>query len=453
MKCKLLIILTILLVNMSVNAVAATWYAAPAGTGSGSSAGDPTSLSTAISSAVSGDTVRLSAGTFSPSSTLTLSTDISIIGRGMVSSVIDCSSASTCFSMNYSGSETTMTKFSIQNASSSGVYVFDSTLEIASVMFSSNGTAVRVNGSAAASNIRNSVFDGNSTAFSEINGVSESIRNSIISNQAMYGLYINSTNTGLVVKNNTFENNKYAIEIQTPTSGSNGIQILKNTISGSTTNSIHLTGASSYAAQHVIRGNTIENATTIGIHSLLDIDETIIDGNTIDSMTKGGIALYGTGETIVTNNLITNSSSYGIGIWGSSATIAYNTVANNSGVGIATDEYSGTVDDSKIVNNISYQNGSYGITSNYASNTTQIGNNNAYDNTTNYYGSYYTDLGGNLEADPLFLGSGDYHLDASSTMIDAADVSMYSVAYDLELTSRLPTSCNLGPDIGAFEYH
>lgn len=166
----------------------------------------------------------------------------------------------------------------------------------------------------------------------------------------------------------------------------------------------------------------------------------IVDNSAAD---QGGLALESNDGTLwgfSENNLIAGNSS-GVSLWGANWRSINDTVADNGDYGL-------------------WIKGSLTTTA-YLSNTILWGHTEAFSSThpaTQTMEADYSDIQlssgvwpgvGNWNADPLFIGGSDYHLQATSPLIDQADAAV-APARDLDDILR---PVGAGADMGAYEFH
>ncbi len=172
------------------------------------------------------------------------------------------------------------------------------------------------------------------------------------------------------------------------------------------------------------------------------------------------IGIYIATSGKIYNNLVYRCSGWGITTWhdATDSEIFNNTIFNciSGGISVGTGGYY-TLDSSLIgrfhvVNNIAYGNPGYGFNDfGDVGNDSYAKNNMAFANGTDYALDQVT-TSGNLTANPLFVnyiatGGGNYHLQSTSTAIDAG-LSSGAPTFDLDGIVR-PQGA--GVDIGAYE--
>jgi hypothetical protein len=206
---------------------------------------------------------------------------------------------------------------------------------------------------------------------------------------------------------------------------------------------------------------------TSGISGDIDISHNIIRNNTVGntvgnaggavhaaSITPDGIA----GDVFIKNNLFLNNTGSGVTIYyinqsrGRDNYIINNTFVNNSGYGVYVRAWkSGFLNNhTDLYNNIFWNNGIY------------IGG----DTISNVYNNDYPggeslplpwdSYGGNIDRDPRFMGSGNYHLNSDSFCIDTGTNSApHLPSSDLDGNLRVLDGDRDGTstvDMGAYEF-
>lgn len=167
------------------------------------------------------------------------------------------------------------------------------------------------------------------------------------------------------------------------------------------------------------------------------------------------------------NNIVYRASSFGIHLWhaANNVTVANNTVFSNGsaamggGIVIGTGDSPGGVvlDNTKVVNNLVFNNLKSGITEFCYPGQECTGANNIIANNLVYGNGTTISLRkgapvGTIEADPQFVdfksdGSGSYRLKRTSPAVDSA-LARYAPSTDIDNVSR-PRGA--APDIGAYE--
>ncbi len=163
----------------------------------------------------------------------------------------------------------------------------------------------------------------------------------------------------------------------------------------------------------------------------------VISGNVIesnDSGTGGGIAAINVSDALIVNNfIVSNSAGSGGGIYwlvpssGRGPFVHNNTIAANTataGAGIFADGFDANAE---IINNVITAVGDATVVHCGTFNDPNppiVSHNDVFSNGGTRYGGLCSDVtgtGGNISADPMFVGGGDFHLQAGSPAIDAAD--------------------------------
>jgi hypothetical protein len=176
----------------------------------------------------------------------------------------------------------------------------------------------------------------------------------------------------------------------------------------------------------------------------------ILEANLISgTMNNAGIFIMEGGSATITNNVITDSAIYGINLDGDvTARVAYNTITNSvvSGIHLSSFSFQGV---NQVFNNITFNNGSgMELSSDIPA---EVGHNNSFGNTNIDYSGIYTDLGGNISVDPLFVNfPTNLHLQAGSPMIGAGGIDF--VPTDFDFKPRYPVGGPMVTDIGALEF-
>lgn len=167
------------------------------------------------------------------------------------------------------------------------------------------------------------------------------------------------------------------------------------------------------------------------------------------------------------NNIIYRASAFGIHLWhaANNVLIVNNTVFSNGAngmgggivIGSGDSQKSAILDNTKVVNNIVYNNPAASITEYCDPGKNCIGANNIIANNLVYGNGIEISLrigvaSGTVDADPRFVdyqanGTGNYHLKITSPAINAG-LSSYAPTTDIDNTVR-PRGA--APDIGAYE--
>jgi parallel beta-helix repeat protein len=239
--------------------------------------------------------------------------------------------------------------------------------------------------------------------------------------------------------------------------GSGTARVLDNVISDNTMTSANGGGIALFSAgTPTIQGNTITGNTATGISPCA---------------AGGGISMVNFSDALIAGNLITgNSAGCGGGIsWGVPSgfrgpLLVNNTIADNDsaqGSGIFADGFD---TQTLMVNNIIVAKGAQTAVfcGNFDANPPMFKSNDVFSPTGSAYGGICTNqtgLNDNISADPIFVnpGSGDYHLQAGSPVIDKGDNSAPSLpANDLDGDPRKLDGDGNGTvivDMGADEFN
>ncbi len=257
--------------------------------------------------------------------------------------------------------------------------------------------------------------------------------------------------------------------------------------------------ASPQYKNNIVIGNTIEQNLTADDYDgggifLWIVEGAVIESNTIRNNATtgqgGGIVGYNSDAMLIAQNLITgNSAGYGSGgisllIPDSSQgpfngfiqdnTFADNTISQGTASGTPGSQVyiEGNLAQFEFTNNIVVGNSAQpaftcGTSYNYLSVTPLvIDHNDIYNPSGSSYGGAcadQTNTYGNISADPLFAGNGDYHLQPSSPAIDTGNNGAlqliandgFPLATDLDGNPRLEDATSKGypiVDMGAYEY-
>ena len=190
---------------------------------------------------------------------------------------------------------------------------------------------------------------------------------------------------------------------------------------------------------------TITNGGGAAPLTLVDINNCVIAGN---SGSQCGGLRAGSASRCV---FVGNSSSEGAGAAAGAASLYNCLIINNTG------DTAGAVDDATLYNcTVSGNSGTIGgMKTAIAYNTISYGNiGDPDDMWAEYYscGSGYTGTG-SITNDPLFIGSGDYRLQAGSPCINAGTNSTWTTLTDTDLDGNLRRwPANGQADMGAYEF-
>lgn len=437
-----ILILALLLLD-AATAVATTLYASPTGGGTGASAASPATIASAISKSIAGDTIILDNGTYTLSGMFTIDREITLQGSG--ATVLDCSAVgAACLRVT---TDAVLSDFAIENAPAgrrgSALKIENASPTVDGLEFSGNHIGIQINGATAAPQISATDFDGNTYGIIMLAGNGVTISDSVFDSHAGAGIFIKSA-VAATVSGNTFNANDTGVWLK-DAAGSVTATVTGNSFTGNRFG-IRTEGNAS-GTNGTISANTLSTSTGAGLYVLGVAEASTIEANTF-SGDNIGVSITTAAAPRVLNNLITSATTYGISSVGAAPTCAFNTV-----VASGSDGYnSQNSDNSLIANNIFYDNGSFGVFADSSSSATRVGNNDFYLNATGTY-SGGTDVGNNSAVDPLFDGSGDYHLQATSPAIDAGDVTLASVTGDITGASRVAVSSSgtSAADLGAYE--
>jgi len=393
--------------------------------------------------------------------------------------ILDAKGSSTVlFFQNGSGGNISVDGFTIQNgiSASSGGGIFARS-------HSDSGAPVDIT-------ITNNIITGNSAAATCQGG-------------GVYAMsYADSSSPGgsVTLTNNTVTGNTadydgggaYAGSFST--SGTGGtVTLTNNTITGNTTTHSNGHGGGVYATSYSgsaaagtvsLTGNTITGNTGGGDGGgvgawisgssgggTITITSNTVTGNTTTHSNGhgGGVYAYaqegsgsGTaGDVILTNNIIAGNNApgtvaYGGGVeamsYSTSGTKGDVTATNNTIVGNSSGHYGGGAvfdgNTGRVYNNI--------IRGNTATTTAgdiylaSLATADGYNNDYHEINGTWTNSNGNIDADPVFVGTGDYHLQRTSPCVDTGINTAPSLpATDFDGDPRIIGSA---PDIGADEY-
>lgn len=445
-----IVLLALSLTLASAKAWPATWYAAPAGTGSGTSAVDPADIEDITGTlSAAGDTVILDAGTYTVSlSGIQVPHELFIRGAGMGVTILDCTAAPYC--MNIDSTAITKTNTGVSDMTFQDGMYYQINIENGSPTLNNLELTGNISGTSVISRsghpvVLNSFFAANNFGFFAHDGSEpELVQGCAFSSSSAYGLFLVSNAMGEIT-GNVFENGYVGIYLYATPTIYGGFTSTVN-IHG---NTFRNNGWGMYirTSNGGLGGNTIKKNSflnnTYGIVSGADSvssEASLIDSNRLRGNTDYALYLGDTFHT-VTNNLVTNSGDYSIASLSSANTIAFNTVAHGANHGISLENS----DMSLVVNNITFRNTLYGIAVDASSAGSELGGNDNYGNTSGPISGAFVNLGYNMNRAPRFVGPANYDLQATSPLIDAA-IAAYSVDYDITGTLRAE------PDIGAYEY-
>jgi hypothetical protein len=242
--------------------------------------------------------------------------------------------------------------------------------------------------------------------------------------------------------------------------------IIANNTAGSSGGGVYMNGAS-IMTECIITSNKVINANSEGggvyANTSAVIERCIIDNNTAGAETtggKGGGVILNAAATLANSLVINNFASGqggGVRMVGSSAggvvSVYNSTIANNKCTVAASTEGGISMNTGRsynIINSIVWGNtNGNDVVSDIPSGNAANGQERVLKNSL-FSGAPNTN--GNKNADPLFLGNGDYRLREGSPAIDAGtvtDVPEEFIVWDLTGQTRVLQS---GIDMGAYEY-
>lgn len=463
-------------------AMATTYYVDSSATSTSATGLAPTdplkSVNAAVSSASSGDTIQIAAGSYEESVDLQ-GKDLVIVGAGVGQTVfencyewveywldpetvtLDYEQCEVAFNLvSGEGPTTEIKDLSIQGYST-GINFESSSGNVDNVEISDTNVAISSSGAGSINSITNSYFHDIASLViyvadrSEIQQISgctfelgaEAVRAiDVADNNTLlitkndfsgdptsenYGVYINGGFSNVTVANNTFEDVYYAVY----TSGTNSTRYSNN----------------------VISGNTIEGGTH-GIYSKGSYEVSHIYNNTISKTESTGLYFYSGSRATAYNNIIKDNEGHGVYLYGANAKVFHNNIRGNSatfGAGV----YARDGDTTHIENNLIFSNNRYGVYVSGSSPNTVMGYSCFYGNSLGDVQGAFTDLGGHVHAVLGIFPSGrkastgstikkpieDCKDRASTSWIAAAPVAYNG-------NSRAITASNPRPDIGANEY-
>ncbi len=451
---KVLFLAAMMLTAGAARVEAATWYAAPGATGSGTSAADPGDMETLIESrSASGDTIKLASGTYNipPARELTVDHPLIIVGAGRGRTILKSLNAALTLTINVNASTPANLAVKSMTFLDGGPYQVD--------IVKGNATIdnVEFKGEAVVSSlivrqgrpvVKRSFFRaatpiGLSGAGA---GAPQIVTGCVFSVPGGTGIDFVSV-AACTVENNTFSGNKVGLYIYAAPAGSHRVSA---SLIQSNTFKKNIWGIALWARfegtdKCTIRGNTFQsNIRGLTASASLDsVEKASVDSNRFLA-NDHGLMLYA-GRNTVINNLFVDNKRTSLSSAGGSGTIAFNTVARGGSDGLKlTKSTDSQGDRSLVANNIFCSNTGYGISLDASSPRARVGGNDTYANTKGTVFGVYTDLGGNLTVAPRFK-SGSYALATGSPLIDQA-IAAYTIAYDITGAPRTD------PDIGAYEY-
>jgi hypothetical protein len=202
------------------------------------------------------------------------------------------------------------------------------------------------------------------------------------------------------------------------------------------------TGSSAFISGARIISNTANNSG--GGVGIWHDGPVVVMANTVISdnygYDAGGLAMWEPGGVFTgTNLLVVDNHSgpgpAGIALEGSGQLMNVTVSGNDSATGFDGAEIGGPAGGFPIVNSIFWGNGTDG---------SNLGGNNLNVSYSDVQGGFAGT--GNINADPLFIGGGDYHLGVGSPCIDKG-TSVGAPTHDIEGTPR-----DAVPDMGAYEW-
>jgi hypothetical protein len=436
---------------------AATWYAAPGATGSGTSAADPGDLRALVETrAAAGDTVRLSAGTFAIKqgglyTGINVDRPLVLIGAGRGKTILKC--LNTVVALRIEAAAGTASSLAVQSMTfrDGGNYQLDivkGSPTVENVEFLGNAITATLISRSGHPVIKKCVFKADAPIglTADTPGAPALVTECLFSMPGKTGLDYVSVDSGNV-EHNTFNGNRVGIQIYAAET-TNGTKTSASLIRWNTflknTWGIALDARFKGVDKCTIKGNTFKNnirgVTGLGYEG--GVEKSTVDSNHFISNTHG--LIFSTTRMTVVNNLLTGHKETNIASEGGVNTIAFNTVAGGKADGVKLTAYKTTGDRSLVVNNIFVSNTGFGISLDAASKKARLGGNDIFGNTKGVIDGAYVDLKGNLTVAPLFK-AGSYALAAGSPCIDKA-IAAYTTDHDITGTKRTK------PDIGAYEF-
>jgi predicted outer membrane repeat protein len=429
---------------------ASTFYVGPDGGSGGCAAPAYNAIQDAVDAAVTGDTIHICAGTYSLAATITVSKDLTFVGDGAGSTIVDGTNAVQI--VNVIGS-ITVSGLTFQNG----------------VDYYLNGGAIAATGDVT---VTNSTFSGNES--SSWGGGSSS--------RGGGAIYANGT---VSVTNSTFSNNACGGlgggAINANGAGSTGsiVSVTNSTFSGNQASGVGGLGGAIYAqgdgTVSVTNSTFSSNSALIGggaIYANVGGAVTVTNSTFSNQTSSYGGAIYANGTLSVTNSTFSNqTSSYGGAIYANvdvAVTVTNSTFSSNSaliGGGAIYANVGGavTVTNSTFSNQTSsyggaiYANGTLSVTNStfsnqtssyagaiYASGTVTVTNSTFSGNSAGDHGTIYTDASGTVTNSVLAQGAtgsncssgitsggGNVSTDSScgtSTVVSALDLHLGALA-------------------------
>lgn len=422
---------------------AATWWASPTGTasGSGTSPSDPTTIQYAILRATAGDEVILLAGTYTVASQITVDRELTLHGVTPGAAVLDCSPNTQCMLFSSTSGASELYDVTFLNSAGISIVINDSSPGLHHLRITgSANVGIDVNGTTAAPSIQDSVLINNNYGIISYDTQLAVIAACELRDHAGRGVVV-QTNVATEIRDNLFRDNYVGLEIG---QGPNQASVHDNRFEVNDWGVYIHTYGDPNANQ--IQRNQFFQSGVIGVLVSGTGDASLVEAN---DFLDDAIAVYisgGDDQTRVTNNLIRDSGSHGVVSDGSVPIVAYNTIYSVGLDGIA----SINSDAAYVVNNISVANGRGGVRVDASSTATQLGYNDAYANLAFNFGGPFINLGGNLSVAPRFIGGGDFHLRCGTTpLLDYA--ALFAVPRDHDGVARDPLGGSPGAEIGAYE--
>lgn len=412
-------------------------------TDTGSSSADcsesaPCDLRTAIGNAAAGDDIKIAAGNYSFSSTLTISKSLNVIGDSQEGVVLTCAKLTSCFQVSLPASSQTSFKNLTLTNSSSGIRVTSTSagsVSVDSVTFENTDHGIYQDGK---------------------NATLAVVHESDFSGQKAAGIYVTAGTVGVIHRNNfNGDGQEEQVGIKLEASQLDKVKINYNTFTGfnDEIDNSYALFVSESLSDATVRGNVftgndfgiylipstgtstvriVDNQFTSHLNAVSVVGhfDGKITANTID---KSESALYfyqSQGNAKIENNLIT-AAVVGVSLTDSTHQIIHNTIVGDvDSTGFAALYASGAQTEAAVYKNIFY--GYYHGVSQSKGAVVTLGlniNSNHFD--VEVYGTV-VDLGGNLSADPGFadLANGDYSLTDSSLARIEGSSSYVKLKYD-----------------------
>ena len=292
------------------------------------------------------------------------------------------------------------------------------------------------------------------------------------------GIFVKSPGT-ITLTNNTITGNavSYGMGGGVYTEGTT-ITLTNNTITGNTVSQGGGGGVYTRGTTITLINNTINENTAIGFGgggvytegtTITLINNTITENTATGFRGGGGVSISAATITLTNNTITGNAVSYGmgggVGIWGTTIILTNNTITGNTasdGGGGAYVSLSDNLGRAKLYNNIVFNNKA--STDGNDLNIKNDGNQDFLPSAVDLYNNDFDKSAAGIyiqlpfpidpsnldNADPLFVGGGNYHLTADSPCINAGD----NDAPDLPETDKDGNPRIMGGtvDMGAYEY-